>query len=130
MRRGILATRDELRALKHKLARGPFNAIYDRLQKRCSLILESAPVTEQQWRAAWARGRWGAAAQAARVAQGRIWDLLIAHHVDPNPAFRDRAIEELKELTRWASWVDPASSPLPADLCTAEAGAEIGRAHV
>ncbi|MFW6132477.1 MAG: heparinase II/III domain-containing protein [Planctomycetota bacterium] len=121
MRRGILATRDELGGLGDKLRRAPFNRIYERLLAKCSLILQAAPVTEQQWRAAWQTGRWGAALVAARIAQGRIWDLLIAHHIDSNPAFRDRAIEELKHLTRWNAWVDPSHNHIPADLCTAEA---------
>jgi len=121
MRRGIIATRDELKSLRQKISRRPFDAIYSRLQKRCSLILESSPVTEQQWRAMWEQGRWDAALMAARIAQGRIWDLLIAHHIDPNRAFRDRAIEELKDLVRWKSWTDPCHNDLPADLCTAEA---------
>ena len=122
MRRGILATRDELRALREKISRKPFDAIYHRLQQRCSLILESSPVTEQQWRAmGWEQGGWAAALHAAQAAQGRIWDLLIAHHIDTNLAFRDRAIEELKDLIRWKSWTDPAYGRLPADLCTGEA---------
>ncbi len=123
MRRGILATREELESLREKLARSPFDAIYARLQRRCGLILEAAPVTEQQWRALWQGGGWSTAQRAARIAQGRIWDLLIAHHVDPNRAFRDRAIEELRDLVRWRQWVDPCHNPLPADLCTAEAAA-------
>ena len=123
MRRGILATRDELRSLRAKTTRKPFDAIYSRLQKRCALILESSPVTEQQWRAIWEQGGWGAALRAARIAQGRIWDLLIAHHIDTNRAYRDRAIEELKDLTRWKSWTDPSHNHLPADVCTAEAAA-------
>jgi len=121
MRRGILATRDELSALREKLTKSPFSALYARLQKRCSLILESSPVTERQWQAAWGQGQWGAAVRAARIVQGRIWDLLIAHHIDANRAYRDRAIEELKELVRWGTWTDPCYQPLPADLCTGEA---------
>ena len=48
-------------------------------------------------------------------------DLLIAHHIDANPAYRDRAIEELQNLLSWGSWVDPSHHPLSVDLCTAEA---------
>jgi hypothetical protein len=121
MRRGILATTSELQSLREKISRKPFDAIYQRLQRRCSLILESSPVTEQQWQAMWQQGVWGAALRAAKITQGRIWDLLIAHHIEPNPAFRDRAIEELKDLIRWKSWADPCHNDLPADLCTAEA---------
>ncbi|MBS3734038.1 MAG: heparinase II/III family protein [Phycisphaerae bacterium] len=121
MQRGILASQSELCALREKLDAEPFSTIYERLQAKCSLILSAAPVTEQQWRAAWQTGRWGAALVAARIAQGRIWDLLIAHHIDSNPAFRDRAIEELKHLIRWNAWADPSHNNVPADLCTAEA---------
>jgi hypothetical protein len=67
------------------------------------------------------QGSQAAGLRAARIAQGRIWDLLIAHHIDSNLAFRDRAVEELKDLIRWKSWTDPSFDKLPADLCTAEA---------
>lgn len=121
MRRGLLAERDELRSLRDRIAQRPFDAIYDALQSRCSLILESSPVTEPQWRSLWQQGSLNAALSAARTTQGRILDLLIAHHVDPNPAYRDRAIEELDNLVGWSTWVDPHHTKLPADLCTAEA---------
>lgn len=121
MQRGLLATGDEIRDASNKLRRNPFSRIYERLLAKCSLILHSAPIMEQQWRRAWQTGRWGAALVAARIAQGRLWDLLIAHHLDANRAFRDRAVEELKQLTRWSTWTDPCNAEMPADLCTAEA---------
>ncbi len=121
MRRGLLADRDELRSLRDRISRRPFDSIYDSLQNRCSLILESSPVTEPQWRSLWQQGSVNAALSAARTTQGRILDLLIAHHVDPNPAYRDRAIEELDNLVGWSTWVDPHHAKLSADLCTAEA---------
>ena len=120
MRRGILATRDELRSLRSKLARSPYDAIYETLKRRCSLILETNPVTEAQWRAMWERGAWDSAVLAGRTTQGRILDLLIADHIEPNGAYRGRAIEELMNLTSWTTWTDPCHAPLPADLCTAE----------
>ena len=122
MRRGLLASREELSALRERISQAPFDAFYDRLVRRCSLILEAAPVTEQQWRMEWDRGRWGSALAAARTTQGRLFDLLIAHHIEPNTAYRDRAIEELRNLARWSQWVDPCYNHVPADLCTAEAG--------
>ncbi len=136
MKRGILASREELTALKNCISQRPYDTIYERLNRRCSLILETAPVTEAQWRSLWQQGVWGAAQLAARTTQGRILDLLIAHHIDYNAAYRSRAIEELKNLISWTTWLDPwhsqaqASSAgkktpkgpkLPADLCTAEA---------
>ncbi len=121
MRRGILAERDELRALGDRIAQKPYDAMYDALQARCALILQSGPVTESQWRSLWQRGRFGSAIRAARTAQGRIIDLLVAHHVDSNPAYRDHAIEELRSLASWSTWVDPCHGAMPADLCTAEA---------
>jgi len=121
MRRGILANRDELKSLRGRISRKGFDAIYDSLRKRCALILESAPVHETQWRSLWQQGQWCSALGAARTTQGRIFDLAIAHHIDPNTAYRDRAIEELKNLIGWSTWVDPCHNHLPADLCTAEA---------
>ncbi len=121
MKRGLLASRDELSQLASRIERQPFDAFYDRLHRRCSLILESAPAGEAQWRALWHNGQWGAAIQAARTVQGRILDLVIAHHIDRNDAYRDRAIEELKNLISWSTWVDPCHPNLSADLCTAEA---------
>jgi hypothetical protein len=128
MRRGILASREELTSLRNRLGRRPFDGIYEALRGRCALILEASPVGESQWRVLWDHGSWDSALQAARTAQGRIIDLLIAHHIDCNPAFRDRAIEELKNLIGWSAWVDPCNGPLPVDQCTAEAavGAVIG----
>jgi len=121
MRRGILATRDELRSLRGRIAKSPFDRFHDALQKRCALILESPPVTETQWQTLWQQGRWGSALRAARTTQGRILDLTIADHIDPNGAYRSRAIEELTSLAGWSTWVDPCHSPLGVDLCTAEA---------
>ena len=102
--------------------------MYDVLRKRCSLILETSPVSESQWRSQWQRGQWCSAVHAARTTQGRIFDLLIAHHIDPNTAYRDRAAEELRQLIHWSTWVDPCHTELPADQCTAEAalGAVVG----
>lgn len=122
MRRDLLASREELRRLRDRIARKPFDAIYETLHSRCGLILESHPVTENQWRLMSQQGSWAAGLVAARTTQGRIFDLLIAHHIDPNPAFRDRAIEELKNLISWSAWTDPSFGDLPADLLTAEAG--------
>ncbi len=121
MRRGILATIDELKALGGRVDRRPFSTIHDTLRKRCALILEAAPITEPQWRSTWQSGGTHAAVTAARTTQGRIMDLLIAHHIEPNGAYRARAIEELRGLVRWSSWVDPSHPRLTADTCTAEA---------
>jgi len=122
MKRGILATNSELASLRDRIARKPFDAIYANLQKRCSLILQTTPVTESRWQSFWQNGAWGSALNAARATQGRIIDLLIAHNIDPNAAYRDRAIEELKNLIGWSTWVDPCHAPLAVDLCTASAG--------
>ncbi len=121
MRRGILTNRDELSALRSRISHKPFDVFYETLLKRCALILESTPVTEMNWQAAWASGRRNAALIAARGAQGRILDLIIADGVDSNPAYRSRAAEELLNLIRWSTWVDPSRSDLSVDLCTAEA---------
>ncbi len=121
MRRGILASRQELAALRERISRRPFDGIYDALCRRCALILETPPVSESQWRTLWEHGHWSSAVTAARTAQGRILDLLIAHHIDRNVAYRDRAIEELTGLVGWSTWVDPCHNDIPADLCTAEA---------
>jgi len=121
MRRGILASREELSQLADRIAKKPFDSFYDRLHKRCSLILQSAPTAEQNWRAMWHNGQWGSAVQASRTVQGRLLDLLIAHHIDPDAAYRDRAIEEMKNLISWSTWVDPCHPNMSADLCTAEA---------
>ena len=149
MRRDILAGRDEMRSLRGHIAQKPFDVIYDTLRKRCAMTLESSPVSETQWRDLSHRGDPAAALKAARTAQGRIMDLLVAHHIDSNAAYRDRAIEELKNLASWSVWHEPAgnreSGVAPAavpgdakagavktaaagpnstmvDLCTAEAG--------
>ena len=121
MRRGILASREELTALKDRIKRKPFDRIYEALVRRCSLILEASPVNEQHWRRLWEHGSWDSAVMAAQTTQGRIMDLLIAHHIDRNFAFRDRAIEELRNLIAWSTWVDPCHGQVHADLCTAEA---------
>ncbi len=121
MRRGILAGRSELEALSDKLTQSAFEPIYETLQQRCDLILEAAPIAERQWRTFWLQGRRGAAVQAARTTQGRIMDLLVAHHIDSNLAYRDRAIEELKNITHWTTWTDPSNQSLDVDLATAEA---------
>jgi len=121
MRRGILASSDELRDLSKRISRPPYDTIYETLNRRCALILQAAPVTEAQWRSLWQQGGWGSALMAARTTQGRLLDLLISHHISANTAYRDRAMEELKNLISWTSWVDPCHRGVPADLCTAEA---------
>lgn len=121
MRRGILAGRDELKTLKDRIRRKPFDAIYETLHKRCSLILETQPVTETQWRLLAQQGVWTPGATSARTAQGRMLDLLIAHHIEPNVAYRNRAIEELKNLCAWSAWSDVRGGEILADVCTAEA---------
>jgi len=125
MRRGILASREELSALRRLAGRGAFEGIFDAIRRRCALILESAPITETQWQSLWLQGNWGSAVLAARGVQGRVLDLLISHHIDPNPAYRDRAIEELYNLVGWSSWVDPCHNHIAADLCTAEAAVAV-----
>ena len=121
MRRGLLAGRDELSKLSERIATKPFDVFYDRLQRRCSLILESSPMTEHNWQMLAAQGHQAAAVNAARACQGRILDLLVAHHIDANRAYRDRAVEELKALASWSTWVDPANEGEAVDACTAEA---------
>ena len=121
MRRGILTDRDELTALRSRITRRPYDAFYEALVRRCALILESAPVTEMNWQAAWANGRQNAALTAARGIQGRILDLVVADCTDRNSAYRSRAVEELKNLLHWTTWVDPSRPDLKVDLCTAEA---------
>lgn len=125
MRRGLIASRDDLHHLRQRLGSEPFDRIYRALQNRCSMILQTAPITQSQWQMNWAKGMWASAVLAARTAQGRILDLLIAHHIEPSPAFRDRAIEELRSLANWATWRDPGYQDLPADLCTAEAAVAV-----
>jgi len=125
MRRGILATRDELEALRRLTGRKAFAGMYEALQKRCALILESSPITERHWRTLWQQGRWGSAVQAARAVQGRVLDLLISHYIDTNRAYRDRAIEELANLAGWSTWTDPCHNHIEADLCTAEAAVAV-----
>ena len=121
MNRGLLATPEELSGLRKRVGRKPFDRIYDTLRKRCDLILESAPITETMWRSDWQRGRWGAATAAVASIQGRVMDLIVGHFVDDNTAYRDRAVEELRNLVRFSTWTDPAHADMPADLCTGEA---------
>lgn len=121
MRRGLLATRQELAQVRNRIGRHPFDRIHDALRKRCALILESKPVLEIDWRARHSQGVWSPTLPAVRTVQGRVLDLAISHHIDPNPAYRDRAIEEMKALASWSTWTDPDHAPARADLCTAEA---------
>jgi hypothetical protein len=114
-----------LSSLRRLAGRGAFEGIFDALRRRCALILESAPLTETQWQALWLQGNWASAVLAARGVQGRVLDLLISHHIDPNVAYRDRAIEELRNLVGWSSWVDPCHNHIVADLCTAEAAVAV-----
>lgn len=120
MRRGILATRDELHQLRERIAKKPFDKIYEHLRRRCAVILQSTPLREAHWRALAQQGCFTPALLAARTAQGRLIDLLIAHHIDANQAYRDRAIEELKSLISWSTWTDPTLQSGLADVCTAE----------
>jgi len=120
MNRGLLATRDELSQLRERAGHSPFDGIYEALRKRCALLLRAKPITETDWRTHHAQGTWGAALSAARSCQGRIFDLIICHHIDPNQAYRDRAVEELKSLTHWSTWLDPCHDGEKADLCVAE----------
>lgn len=121
MRRGLLATRDDLEALRDRINDAPYDVYYERLLSRCALILESSPATEMNWQSAWANGRWNAALTAARGIQGRILDLVIADAIDRNSAYRSRAVEELRNLATWSMWSDPSRPNMPVDLCTAEA---------
>ncbi len=121
MNHGLLASDTELAQLRDRLGRAPFNRIYETLRKRCAMLLETKPIAETDWRMGYERGQWHAATNAAASAQGRILDLAVAHHIDSNPAFKDRAIEELRSLAGWSTWVDPAHKDMAADLCTAEA---------
>lgn len=120
MLRGLLASRQELTQLRDRVGRHPFDVIYETLRKRCAMVLESRPISETEWRAQHAQGRWAAALHAAQTCQGRIFDLIISHHIDPNTAYRDRAVEEMKSLAAWSTWTDPCHNALPADLCTGE----------
>ncbi len=122
MRRGILATRQELKSLADKVGRKPFDSIFSVLRKRCSLILQSGPVAQAQWRAMSAQGDQAAMLKAVRIAQGRIIDLLVAHNVEPNAAYCGRAVEELRNLVSWPTWVEPVHVNAPLDWATAEAG--------
>jgi hypothetical protein len=128
MKRDILAGREELQTIRGRIGRKPFDAFYEAQRQRCALILESAPITEMNWQTAWSSGTYNAALTAARGAQGRILDLAIADAIDPNQAYRSRAVEELMNLVRWSTWVDPSRTNLLVDLCTAEAavGAVVG----
>ncbi|MFW6155177.1 MAG: heparinase II/III domain-containing protein [Planctomycetota bacterium] len=121
MNRGLLATTEDLRNLRGRVGRRPYDLMFDLLQKRCALILESRPVTETDWQTQHAQGVEAAALNAARACQGRVFDLLITHHIDPNSAYRDRAIEEVRLLAGWTQWLDPSHQREDrADLCTAE----------
>ncbi len=120
MNRGLLATRQDLAGLQNRVGRRPFDTIYENLRKRCALVLKSNPITETEWRSRHAQGVWSAAVTAARACQGRIFDLIICHHIDANGAYRDRAIEELKSLANWSTWTDPCYNAAKANLCTAE----------
>jgi hypothetical protein len=120
MKRGILASRDELTALQERIAHKPFSDFYALLENRCALILESRPMTEMDWQSAWAAGRTNVATAAARGAQGRIIDLLVADAIESNAAFRSRAREEVFNLLNWSTWVDPCHATLGYDICTAE----------
>jgi len=115
MKRGLLATQNELSGLHDRLGRKPFGHIYETLRKRCALILESLPITETMWRTAYQHGQWGAATAAVASTQGRIFDLLICHGIDKNAAYRDRAIKELKNLVSFSTWVDPSHADQDAD---------------
>ncbi len=121
MRRGILADREMLQGLRGRISQKPFAEFYDVLVKRCGLILQSTPMTEMNWQAAWANGCQNSALTAARGAQGRIFDLVIADSIDTNQAYRSRAVEELLNLVNWSTWIDPSRTTLIVDLCTAEA---------
>jgi len=125
MKRGLLAASREWATLRERLGQRPFDHIYQTLQKRCALILESGPITETIWRSAYQQGQWGAATSAVASLQGRIFDLVICHRLDPNTAYRDRAVEELRNLVGFSTWVDPAHGDLSADLCTGEASATV-----
>ena len=130
MRRGILATPDDLRQLGKLISLPPYDAIYETLNRRCALILETNPVTEAQWRLLAQQGASDPGLVAARTTQGRILDLLVAYYIDKNDAYLSRAKEEFRNLISWTTWVNPAHSPvngtgLPADLCTAEASTAV-----
>jgi hypothetical protein len=121
MRRGIIAQREEIEGLRARIAECPYDRFYDSLCRRCALVLESVPITEMHWQSAWAHGRYNAALVAARGVQGRILDLVMCDAIDTNPAYRSRAVEELRNLVNWSTWVDPCRSEMLVDLCSAEA---------
>ncbi len=125
MNRGLLATREELSQLRERTGHSPFDSIYEALCRRCALVLAAKPITETDWRTHHAQGTWGSALSAARSCQGRIFDLIICHHIDPNTAYRDRAVEELKSLVKWSTWQDPCYPTDKADLCVAECSATV-----
>lgn len=77
MDRGLLAAREELTVLRDRVGRRPFDTIYKTLRRRCALVLESAPITETDWRTHHGQGVWASALAAARDCQGRIFDLII-----------------------------------------------------
>jgi hypothetical protein len=125
MRSGILASPEQLRALRDRVQRRPFDEFSDHLEKRCALILESPPISEGQWRSIWSQGKRHAAVTAAQATQGRILDLLVSDAIDTNRAYRSRALEELQSLLSWSTWHDPSHTHCSVDLCTAEAAVAV-----
>ena len=125
MRRELLASAAEMARPRERISRKPFDHIYERLQRRCAMILESQPITETTWRSAYVQGRWGAASAAVASIQGRVFDLVLSHRIDPNVAYRDRALEEMKNLAGFSTWVDPSHGDVAADTCTGEACATL-----
>ena len=120
MRRGLLATKAELGALKDKISQSPFDRFYDVLCNRCALVFDSRPITEMSWQMTLAAGQRNAATVAARSIQGQLFDLVIADAIDQNPAYISRAIENLRNLVRWSRWTALGDPELKVDLCTAE----------
>ena len=121
MKRSILASRKQLRELGERINTKPYDRLYERLYQRCCLILETVPVQEMHWQSSWASGRTSAAVEAARTAQGRIFDLAICDAIETNGAFRSRAIEELINLQHWSTWIDPCRGDMLINRATAEA---------
>jgi len=117
--------RDELASLSHKLGRRPFDLIYETLQRRCAKILESGPITENHVAQRPQPGALGRRHGRGGEHSGRVFDLTICHAVEPNRAYRDRAMEELRNLIRFSTWTDPSHKDLQADLCTGEACATV-----
>ncbi len=125
MERGLLATRQALNELQNRIGRHPYDSVYRTLHERCSLILETKLISQTDWQQRHSQGLWEPALAAARDCQGRIFDLIICHHIDQNTAYRDRAVEELKSLAGWSTWIDPCHEGGLADLCTAECAATV-----